>query len=189
MSRASLPGSPGTASSSSRLARHEAIGRAEVLEQGALADRADAAQLVEQRRGHRLVAPRRGGGRSRSGAPRRAPAAAGEAPRSRTGSAAARSGRGRRPPRSASRARSTAVPRSTSGAERAHARRELALAAVDQDQVRAATRSSRRARGRAASGRPARAAARDAPRQHLLHRGEVVGPGAHAARRGCWNRR
>ena len=47
---------PGTASSSSRDARQEPVGRAEVLEQRALADRADAAQPVEDRGRHRLAA-------------------------------------------------------------------------------------------------------------------------------------
>src|SRR5262249_30351680 len=36
--------------------RKEPLGRAEVLEQGALAGRADALQLIEDRSGHRLVA-------------------------------------------------------------------------------------------------------------------------------------
>ena len=59
ISRASLPGSPGTASSSSRLAPRRRSGRAEVAQQGPLARRADARQLVEHRRRHRLVAAAR----------------------------------------------------------------------------------------------------------------------------------
>ena len=50
-------------------------------------------------------------------------------------SAAAPSGPARRPPRSASRGRPPRRPRSAERRERPHARRELALAAVDHDQV------------------------------------------------------
>ena len=56
MSRATLPGRPGTASSSSRLARQEALRRAEVAQQHALAGGPDARQLVEDRALHRPVA-------------------------------------------------------------------------------------------------------------------------------------
>ena len=116
MSRASLPGIPGTASSSSRLASRNRSGEPKWLEQRPLADRPDAAQAVEDRARHRLVA---------------APAVEveGEAvrlvadplqqPRGlRVGGDRQRvaSGRARRPPRAAWRARSTVVPRSISGA-------------------------------------------------------------------------
>ena len=55
-SRPIFAGRPGTLSSSSREAARTRLRRAEVLEQRALARRADAGQLVEDRLGHRLVA-------------------------------------------------------------------------------------------------------------------------------------
>ena len=86
--------------------RQERLRRAEVLQQRALARRADAGAGGRAPRSSSLCRGGCGGGRSRSGAPRRARAAAAAARACRAASTiGAGAARARTPPRSASRAR------------------------------------------------------------------------------------
>ena len=177
MSRASLPGIPGTASSSSRERRDEALGRAEVLEQRPLSRRADAAQLVEQRAGHRLAAPaavvvEREPVRLVAD-PLQQPQALGVGrDRERLGAA-----RARRPPRAASPARSPRVPRSTSGPS------DLIPAESWPLPPSITIRSGHRGEALVALGVVRGAVGlleqlRDPPPEHLLHRAKSSGPDA-----------
>ena len=135
ISRATLPGMPGTASSSSRLAREQPLRRAEVLQQGPLADRPDARQLVEHRARSSPGRGGCGGGRSRSGAPRRGPAAAAAGLRVAARARAGSSGPGTKTSSSRLARPITVDAALDERLERPHPGRELALAAVDHDQV------------------------------------------------------
>ena len=135
MSRASLPGIPGTASSSSRDAATRRSGEPKCSSSARLRFGPTPRQLVEQRAGHRLVAtaavvverePVR-----LVADPLQQPQGLGVAvDRDRV-----RRGPGRRPPRAASRARSPPCRARPAAPSDPHPGRELALAAVDHDQV------------------------------------------------------
>ena len=131
-----LAGDPGHGLELLAARADQALRRAEVLEQRALAHRPHAAAARRAASAVIALSRRCGGGRARSGAPRRGPAAAAAAPPSPAGSPAGSERPGTKTSSRRFASPITAVPRSASGAERPHPRRELALAAVDHDQVR-----------------------------------------------------
>src|SRR3954452_8164434 len=151
----------------------DSLRRAEVVEQRALAGGADAGQVVEQRRGHRAVAPR-AMVRDREAVGlvahtrqelERGRVVAEDDRRAAAGDEDLLDALGERHDRHAPRAEAL---------ERPQAGAELAGAAVDHDQVRQRRErlvALRVVRAQVLLGLPLREPAR----QHLLHRGEVVG--------------
>ena len=150
-----------------------ALGRAEVLEQRALARRADAGQLVEDRwrsaRSRRVrwwvIAKRWASSRTRCSSCSSGVSWASTIGSRRPGDEDLLDALGQRDDRHAALAEAV---------ERAQARRELARAAVDDDEVR--QRGERLValgvvRAEVLLGLPLR----EPPAEHLLHRGEVVG--------------